>query len=485
MNHSHLRKLLALFLALVMCLSFFPLSAFAEEPEAEQQEELEELLPEEPETPETPEEPEPPETPEEPEVPEVPEEPEVPEVPADPETPEAPEEPEDGEMMNGLLSVNENQPQASLDPAPTNVHWYTDGDKDGAVGTPIFTAGKESSYELVIYLDDGNGVFEADPYKDTFKAKTSFYLKAGQTCDGSSLAVFSYYDRNGDNYWENGTYFFSVNACEYDEETYDPIPTSETAVSGGFTSTDPGESLGTPTNLKCGGKTVTWTWPEANRNLIGGYVAEVFKDGEWFNEICQLSSQFNANTTPGRLEIPQWYGDGTFSVKLRVLSKNFLTVGHCYDWSDSVPGTPDPEPIPEFLPKDVNDQLLDILNSGAAGADTIRNSVQQLGTDALMAAMQADQSDSGAVKTMAELETRLGGSQVSVSPEMSQNFPAEEVKVVGAALNTPESEGAVTLEIDVPESDIVLPEMYNNLLAVKFSMGLDNVYTSGGLEVPV
>ena len=107
--------------------------------------------------------------------------------------------------------------------------------------------------------------------------------------------------------------------------------------------------------------------------------------------------------------------------------------------------------------------------------------VEQIGTDNLLAAMEADPS---VAQQILELEQKL---HLTTRVESTvAALPAEQVQVTGAVLNV-ETGDTTTLRIGEAETS-ALPEAYDGMNAVTFSLSLTNVAESGGhqyLVVPV
>ena len=128
-----------------------------------------------------------------------------------------------------------------------------------------------------------------------------------------------------------------------------------------------------------------------------------------------------------------------------------------------------------------------ITDSTSMTESEIRAAVNAIDNDELKSAMLADQDNTGAVQKIAELESAVG---VNTAVSVSEDAPAidqSKVSIVGAGLNTLETEGEdITLNIGAPErEDHVIPALYDSTVSVSFSMDLDNVANTEDLEVPV
>lgn len=129
---------------------------------------------------------------------------------------------------------------------------------------------------------------------------------------------------------------------------------------------------------------------------------------------------------------------------------------------------------------DVNDTLSEI----SEDAD-IREEVQKIGTTDLTMALLADKNeDGGTADILRQLEEKTG---VTVAVDTAEGFEAfTGTSIIGAALNdVPEGTDTITLNIDAPEKEHVIPTQYKNTVALRFSMGLDGVTAPEDLKVPV
>ena len=177
----------------------------------------------------------------------------------------------------------------------------------------------------------------------------------------------------------------------------------------------------------------------------------------------------------------EWNGPGYYSVRFRLLSKDITRYndGPWSEWSE-------PSNVTE-IQTELRRQLQQIAgNADGMSNDEIRASVQELNSYSLKAAMVTDQDNSGPVAAMAALDEKLGGTPITVAPEMNGSFGADEISVVGAQLNTPQAaDKPIGFVLEKPKYNDVVPAMYNSSIAVKFSMDLENTNTGGMLAVPV
>lgn len=132
----------------------------------------------------------------------------------------------------------------------------------------------------------------------------------------------------------------------------------------------------------------------------------------------------------------------------------------------------------------VKDGLSEILTNANESTD-VRTEVQNLGTTDLKSALLTDKGEAGGTADLlTQLEAKTG---VTVGVDSSLDSIAQSgVSIVGAALNdVPENTTQITLNIKEPEAEHVIPEQYNNTVALSFSMGLDGVTDQEDLKVPV
>lgn len=283
---------------------------------------------------------------------------------------------------------------------------------------------------------------------------------------------------------ESGTYYFTVTATGDYTQYYD----SETAVSDTWTYVKPEAKV-----ASCSG--LTWNWPiavadaPADMTDVGGFYFEFFYSAsENAQPTCVGATWWHSTglETTVSTEIQDEYvqdnGSGYYYFKVRALSAD-ITRSCNGDWSELSPAynlNQTVENVKDQLNKiEVTESSTDEEKAAAIAA------VQELDTDSLKSAMLADQGNDGVVKKLADLETAAAGGQASVSVSEVQEIDAAKVSVVGANLNT-SSGGDITLVIDAPKNEEdVIPELYDDTVAVSFSMDLENVKDSEKLKVPV
>ena len=274
---------------------------------------------------------------------------------------------------------------------------------------------------------------------------------------------------------ESGTYYFTVTA----EGDYTQYRDSDPARSPNWTYVKPNAKLGTCTDI-------TWNWPEASFTVTGdttyygGYEYQVlFSPNEtWEPEICGWGWSYYTDGLPGVWdEAIMNCGVGYYYMKVRPLSSD-ITKACNGDWSELSPAYN----LTEVVEK-VENQLDNILqNSENLTEKEVREAVQALDTQQLKDSLLAEDA---VQQQIAILEEQVGGpAPVAVSNEVAMD--ASEVSVVGANLNNAASaDEDIKLVIDKPEENHVLEAAYDNSVAFKFSMTLDNVEDAKDLDVPV
>ena len=176
-------------------------------------------------------------------------------------------------------------------------------------------------------------------------------------------------------------------------------------------------------------------------------------------------------------------GIGYYKFKVKVLSSDIETIGNS-EWSAFSPAL-EVKDISVKVSSDLN-QLVNDVNNNNLQPDDIRTAVQNMDTQDLQTALLADKDNVFATQHMAQLERMAGGpAQVQVTQDASA-FNVQDVSIVGANLNNKaEEDESITLVVDKPEKQHVIPERYNSAVAVRFSMTLENVEDPKHLEVPV
>lgn len=374
-----------------------------------------------------------------------------------------------------------------------NTEWEiidTTGKKQ--LGTPTeLQWGKEYSWVLneqtgnwEVGLRDHAGYMtwrRAEP--DQGEARVKIYDEEGTLVNSGRWVFGSTYKpeyRSIDNFImmdpESGTYYFTVQSRADNTGYYSSnVAESETM----FKYTKPNKQLGSCSNM-------TWNWPYLNWTAPAGAADGTTYDVEYYYSETPDGEKQYAGGSWGMSGCEDWipdgvianYGSGYYYFKVRAITHDITKVcnGEWSDYSEAF-----------NLNEQVQNVKQDLDNiSTKAGEEEIRQSVQDLDTDALKGAMLADKGSDGVIDQLTELENAVGGAApVTVSDEVA--IDGNKVSVVGANLNdaAAESTDPIALVLDKPEKDHVLDAAYDNSVAVSFSMTLDNVEDAENLAVPV
>ena len=344
---------------------------------------------------------------------------------------------------------------------PTDPQWgiYNSDEMPGAISWA--TAEPDQGNAWIQVYREG----DTDPYASYGWSFGSTYLPERRYIDSFCL-------QNP----ESGTYYFTVQS-EGDNTAYCD---SEILTSGTWTYTKPSARLDT-----CSG--LTWNWPQCSWTAVTGDHVDGY-EVEWYfvataddePRSCGGSwSRGGADRTTNSPwdELIQENGIGYYYFRVRALSDD-ITAACNGEWSE----LSEPFNLTE-LSLSVEEQLEEITTGDP---DEIRSAVQAMDTQELKSAMLADQDNTGATAQIAALEETAGGSAAIEVADNASAFDASQVSIVGANLNTPTSDAnPITLVIDKPEKTDVIPAAYDNAVAVRFSMTLDNVADPENLEVPV
>ena len=199
------------------------------------------------------------------------------------------------------------------------------------------------------------------------------------------------------------------------------------------------------------------------------------------------------------MDVPEWRSIDSFAMDDPESGTYYFTVtstGDGINYFDSDTAVSDPwtyvKPDAKLgscsnlteLVENVGNQLDNVISdSGSMTDDEIRGAVQSLDTNELKSAMLADQD---VVENIAVLEDQVGGAAPVEVTNDANAFDPGKVSIVGANLNNAESaEDPIKLVIDKPEKDHVIDAAYDNSVAVKFAMDLENVEDTENLAVPV
>ena len=274
---------------------------------------------------------------------------------------------------------------------------------------------------------------------------------------------------------ESGTYYFTVTSLG----DYTQYRNSDPATSPTWTYVKPDAKLGTCTNL-------SWDWPHASFTYNGD---KTYYGGQEFQILFSATENGEPTTynwswgyDPSEIltvwdDVMMECGVGYYYFKVRALSSD-ITKACNGEWSELSPAYN----LTEVVEK-VENQLNNILQGSENLTDEeVREAVQELDTQKLKDSLLAEDA---VQQQIAILEEQVGGpAEVAVSNEVAMN--ANEISVVGANLNNAASaDEDIKLVIDKPEKDHVLDAAFDNSVAFKFSMTLDNVEDAKNLDVPV
>ena len=377
--------------------------------------------------------------------------------------------------------------------APTELSWGRDYNWNSTDynDVPGFISWKRETptqniYQIIIYSRDTgkeiNNVTHHYPASKTPPYLTSTQFIEGYWYDEQSAAEDCNFD--------SGTYYFTVQALG-DGTKYS---NSKIATSPDWIYTKPTTSLAAPTNLHWVGRRSLWD-PPANTSGVGGYMVEYY----WYDMESQeyisvggtsYLDSYSDESPEDYLEdyCIEEYGAGQYYFRVRALSSDITAI--CSSpWS---------ELSPVYNLKEITadvDRTLDTILDDYAGMDltaedmdALKEEIQEgLDTESLAASMAADQTDSGTVSKIEELEELVGGpANVNVSDNVLTGLDTSSISIIGANLNT-EGDTTATLNISAPSQDAgVIPEQYHN--TVQFSMKLDGVTETEQkqqLKVPV
>ena len=285
---------------------------------------------------------------------------------------------------------------------------------------------------------------------------------------------------------ESGSYYFTITEIG-DGVNYSD---SDTVTSDVWTYTKPSAKLGLCTNLEWlakhpyndDGPVPTFTYP-AN-DCVGGYDIDILFAKTATEEPHTIGGIMSAHGTPGEQDygfMPDDYiqenGSGFYYFRIKTLSSD-ITKFCSSDWSELSPAFNLTDVV-----NNVQSELKDVVaDKDSLSEEEIRDAVQSMDTTDLKNAMLADES---VVSDVAALEEQVGGPAPVEVSKAASDFDADKISIVGANLNNAESADPIKLVIDKPEKDHVIDTAYNNSVAVKFSMDLENVEDTENLAVPV
>ncbi|MBQ2855067.1 MAG: hypothetical protein IJE81_06295 [Oscillospiraceae bacterium] len=281
---------------------------------------------------------------------------------------------------------------------------------------------------------------------------------------------------------ETGEYYFTVQSVGDHTQYRD----SDVATSGLWSYTKPDAKLGTATNLTWNGSTASFTAPDSEH--FGGYEIDWLFSPDEENPII-TEENIGAYIAGGLLSYDtatdvqlfdhtiQACGNGYYFYRVRPLS-NDISLCCNGEWSEISPAYHLTENTTQ-----VKDELDSIISNESSTVEEKVEAVQNMDTNSLKEAMMADNS---VVDQIAALENIAGGAVTVDVVDSASAFAESQISIVGANLNiAADAAQDITLVVDKPEAEHVIPEAYDNSVAVSFSMDLTNVEDSENLDVPV
>lgn len=351
----------------------------------------------------------------------------------------------------GRKSIN-----GEIEHKPGAISWKIDGAEQGRFQVKVYLSGQEDP----IYSSIHN-----IPVKQT----TYFY---------EGLLYKGNFSSHEDTSLDSGDYYFTVQSLGDGKEYSDsPIATSEI-----WRYTKPDKQLDT---ISVSG--LKWKWPKLEirvpndtSNITGYAINYYFSENgtniRWTGGYGTIDDPYNMPEIPD--EYLQRNGNGYYYFKVCAVSKD-ITQYQSSEWSELSPAynlNADSKTVADSLKKIL--ESTEVLN--------VREEVKKIDRGALRSSMLAD---SDVLDLVDKLEKTTGVSiGVDVKEPLNNDFPENDVKIVGAALNDiDEGTNDITLQIDKPQkTDLIIPERYNSTLAVEFSMGVNGVENADqGLSIPI
>ena len=311
--------------------------------------------------------------------------------------------------------------------------------------------------------------YEVDLYK--VEADEDVYISGIWVVSGS-LNHHEYYGTG----WfttfdlESGDYYFTV--CNRGDGT--EYTDSDVAKSEIWHYEKPAKKLDDTTKPVFNWPEVSWTGSgNQERYLVEWYFAE----SEDEEPQCFMTEWTDGNISMLWSEMIKERGVGYYSVRVRALSSNLEEVSHG-DWSEMS----DVYFLSELTPE-MDEKLDEILLNDSLSVEEKVDAVQSMDTEELRDAMIKNNE---VVDRIAELEYAAGGPAAVEVNDDAAAFDASKISVVGANLNNAADAAAdIKLVVDKPQQDHVIPEAFNNAVAVSFSLDLANVEDPHDLAVPV
>lgn len=356
---------------------------------------------------------------------------------------------------------------------PTGLQWVTEAgtiEQIGSNGKP---------YEKNIYpfdmiwnrVPNAANEYRVVLYKDGVQVDASnWYFAANNSAAQLSIDIFSDEPR------ESGTYTFTVQA-KGDGQNYED---SAVATSEPIVYTAPAAQLGQATRLRWEGETACWDAVAQALDYSIYWYYSATADGS-FEE-----AGFTRGMDTTSLPLEDWVvlenGEGYYKFAIRAMTSDVtqLRPGELSAQSDVY--------YTSEAVSSVGGQLDDILTSLGDNPTTEQitaamEAVQQLDTDALRVAMEADKTNTGITSKIEALENKLG---VTVTKEVT-DFPSlkqQDITLTGAALNA-DSKKSISFHVSKPAENAVVPGVYANAVQFDFTLSGTTEKPSGELAVPI
>ena len=296
-----------------------------------------------------------------------------------------------------------------------------------------------------------------------------------------------------DEEFADGTYYFTVQSLADSIEYRNSDVADSRDYGAVYTYVSASNKLPVPSGLEWDDRDdefFRWAdWNDrADSQYLDGYWVLFYysptKDGP-YEQYGGSSSRWDpVSESPFDTHFIQEKGIGYYKFKVKALSNDIEKMSNS-DWSAFSPVLD----VKEISGK-VSSGLQDIIdaNQGNVQPADILKDVQRMDTQELQAALAADTHNLFATKNLAQLEQMAAGGPAAVQVTADASaFNVQDVSIVGANLNNKADNATapITLVVDKPEQNHVIPERYNSSVAVRFSMNLENVANQKKLDVPV
>lgn len=355
---------------------------------------------------------------------------------------------------------------------PTNLQWNDFGEFGGIqTGTVSWNAVAKCEGNYYVTLSKDDQVI----YKSSW---SGMYDSDG---DGKIYGTWPIVESIN----ESGSYTFSVYA-EGDGVTYTD---STAANSQAWNYVKPAAQLAVPTGLQWKDNAASWNAvPNAygysidyikDDRVVGSIIGNMETDT---NGLCYEDSDY-------LLEIMDKHGEGVYSFTVRAISQDITKIANG-DWSAKSAGNNVGEIVDEVSGKldNWNDAMDDAAVTTESAIQLVQDGIYQEDASDLAVSMVTDADVLNKVDSLETVYQQKTG--ITVGVEVTENAKidatANEISIVGAALNSTTENGTVTLKLDKPAEDYTLdPLEYKN--TVLFDMNLEgpDINQDGTLKVPV